>query len=198
MPDTLILASRSPRRENLLRLMGVPFRVELADVDESPLEGESPEEMVRRLAAEKARAVAVRNAAATVIGADTIVVLNDTILGKPTGDDQARQMLTALSAHTHDVYTGVAVYRAHPELITGFVEKTRVTFGPLTDDDISEYIATGSPFDKAGGYGIQDDRGALFVEHIKGDFYNVMGLPVYRLNRLLRSEFPNLFHQTSS
>ena len=197
MPSHLVLASRSPRRKRLLRILGIPFQVEIADIDEGRLEKESPPEFVDRLSAMKAGEIARRRDDVIVIGADTIVVLGEQILEKPTTTENAREMLRSLRSRTHTVLTGVTVCgsaRGSGENIhRGFVEKTLVTFGDISDDQIDSYIASGSPFDKAGGYGIQDDRGALFVERIDGDFYNVMGLPIFRLNQLLRSEFASLF-----
>lgn len=209
MPSHLVLASRSPRRKRLLRILGIPFQVEIADIDEGRLEKESPPEFVDRLSAMKAGEIARRRDDVIVIGADTIVVLGEQILEKPITTENAREMLRSLRSRTHTVLTGVTVCgsargsaggsaggsaRGSGENIQrGFVEKTLVTFGDISDYQIDSYIASGSPFDKAGGYGIQDDRGALFVERIDGDFYNVMGLPIFRLNQLLRSEFASLF-----
>jgi len=197
MPVSLILASQSPRRKQLLSILGISFQIEFANIDESRLKNESPAELVARLSAEKAAKVAHRTDDVVVIGADTIVVLGEQILEKPATPEDAKEMLTSLSGKTHTVFTGVSVHVCTSDSSTdrrsGFVEKTLVTFGKLSDDQIDDYIASGSPFDKAGGYGIQDDRGALFVERIDGDFYNVMGLPIYRLNQLILSEFAFLF-----
>jgi len=180
----------------LLRILEIAFEVEIADIDETRLENESPPNMVARLSKKKASEIAQRIGGVIVVGADTIVVLGDRILEKPRTHDEAAEMLKSLSGKTHTVYTGVSVIEAGPGSAsnrhTGFVEKTLVTFGELSDNQINHYIKTGSPFDKAGAYGIQDDRGALFVEKIDGDFYNVMGLPIFRLNQLLHSEFASL------
>jgi len=119
-------------------------------------------------------------------------VLDGAILGKPTSDENAKQMLRALSGRTHAVYTGVALAQMNAEREIAHHEKTLVTFLPLSDEEIDEYVASGSPLDKAGAYGIQDDRGALFVSHLDGDYYNVMGLPVSRLYRLAREHFPDV------
>lgn len=193
MSASLILASKSPRRQQLLQLLEIPFRVEIADTDEARLPGESPVNLVTRLAQEKAAIVGDREKDTIVIGADTIVVLRGRILEKPANAENAGEMLRSLRGTTHTVYTGVSVRDPQTLLHTGFVEKTLVTFGEISDREINVYISTGSPFDKAGGYGIQDDRGALFVERINGDFYNVMGLPVYRLNQVLHTNFATLF-----
>ena len=197
MTPNLILASGSSRRKKLLAILGIPFQVEVADIDETRLEKESPRGLVERLSNKKAMAIARGKRDVIVIGADTIVLLGDDILEKPTSEENAREMLTSLSGETHTVYTGVSIIRADRDQDRNhqvrFVEKTLVTFGEISDDHIDHYIQSGSPFDKAGGYGIQDDRGALFVERLNGDFYNVMGLPIFRLNQFLQSEFAILF-----
>jgi len=142
---------------------------------------------------EKARSAGERAENALVIGADTTVVLDGVILAKPGSPEEARKMLGHLSGRTHSVLTGVCIYDTESGDQHTFVEATDVTFGELANELVEEYIASSSPYDKAGGYGIQDDRGMLFVERISGDFYNVMGLPVYRLNSVLRTHFSHLF-----
>jgi len=186
---SLVLASGSPRRRDLLRAVGLDFTVQVPDVDEAIVEGEPPELMVERLAAEKAEAVAQslaeRGETAMVIGADTTVVLNGEILGKPHSPDDACRMLRLLSGNTHTVYTGFAVI-AGTERTVGH-ERTDVTFRALEQWEIEEYVAGGSPMDKAGAYGIQEDRGAVFVERIAGDYYTVVGLPLCRLWLAMRN-----------
>lgn len=183
----LVLASGSPRRRDLLAATGMHFEIVPADVDETLLPGESAEDLTARLAVAKARAVrdALEPGPLLVIGADTVVVLDDEILGKPVDADDAARMLRRLSGRTHRVLTGVAVVAGEwsPRID---VTTTRVTFRPLTDDEIGEYVATGEPLDKAGAYGIQGAGGAL-VESIDGPYDNVVGLPVASVRRLLAS-----------
>jgi septum formation protein len=184
----LVLASASPRRAEILRNAGIPFETQITLVDESILPGELPGDYVRRLALEKARAAA--NARRDrgdylFIGADTAVVAGDEILGKPESNEDARRMLQLLSGTTHDVHTGLALLR-QPDGIERVIEEiTRVSFAPLSDGEIDAYIATGEPFDKAGGYGIQGIAGR-YVTRIEGCYFNVMGLPLARLWSLLR------------
>jgi septum formation protein len=187
-----ILASSSPRRKKLLELIGLPFTVQPSPVEETiPLQA-VPDRIVRSLAKEKAEAVASRYPWALTLGADTIVVLDGEILGKPDNPEQAEEMLRRLSDATHTVFTGIAL--VHPDSgrsVTAH-EETRVTFGPMEDAEIVSYVASGAPLDKAGAYGIQDDRGALYIARIDGDYYNVVGLPLHRLYRLIRSDFADL------
>jgi septum formation protein len=178
----IVLASQSPRRRELLAQIGIPHEVRPADVDESVLPGEEPLPHVERLARAKAHALAEREPHTVVVAADTIVVVDGRILGKPTGDAHAREMLGALSGRTHTVHTAVAVARG--DVTLSAVESVAVTFHPLTDADIAASVATGEPHDKAGAYGIQG-YGAVLVERIEGDYFAVMGLPLARLVRLL-------------
>jgi septum formation protein len=184
----LVLASASPRRAEILRNAGIAFETHAAVLDESRLPGELRADYVRRLALAKARRVAgaQRDSDNSIfIGADTVVVVGDEILGKPESPDDARRMLRLLSGAVHEVHTGLAVVR-RPGAMEGLVEEvTRVTFAPLSDQDIGSYIATGEPFDKAGAYGIQG-IGGRYVTRIEGCFFNVMGLPLARLWSLLR------------
>jgi septum formation protein len=184
----IILASASPRRAEILRNAGIPFEARAVDLDESRRPGELRADYVRRLALGKARAAAAaqRDSDDSIfIGADTVVVVGDEILGKPESPDDARRILRLLSAAVHEVHTGLAVVR-RPGAMEGLVEEvTRVTFAPLSDQDIESYIATGEPFDKAGAYGIQG-IGGRYVTRIEGCFFNVMGLPLARLWSLLR------------
>ncbi|SHK02612.1 Maf family protein [Rhodothermus profundi] len=188
----LILASRSPRRRKLLAQLGLDFEVHPSDLDENATNHRLPEQLVEQLALEKARTVAARFPEALTLGADTIVVLDGMVLNKPADEAEARAMLRRLSGRTHTVYTGVAL--VHPASQRELVdyEATHVTFAPLSDAEIDAYVATGSPLDKAGAYGIQDDYGAVFIRRIEGDYYNVVGLPLHRLYRMLRNHFADL------
>ena len=182
---TIILASRSPRRQDLLRQIGIAFRTVHSDVDEAILPGESPEKYAVRLARDKASSVAARTDSGIVIGADTIVVLGDEVLGKPADARDAARMLTMLSGKMHRVITGLAIVDASTTAVKTASAVTRVWFYDMTPEAIESYVATGEPFDKAGAYGIQE-RGALFVERIDGCYFNVVGLPLSLLASLLR------------
>ena len=176
----VILASGSPRRRELCTAMGLTFTVKTSDVDETIPEGTRPREAVEMLSRRKAEAILPADA--IVIAADTVVAIGDTILGKPKSEKDARVMLCMLDGRTHEVFTGVTVcYRG--KTITASAE-TAVTFRTLTDDEITAYIATGEPMDKAGAYGIQGLGGAL-VESIDGEFDNVVGLPCRLLKDML-------------
>ena len=179
----VILASQSPRRRELLTLVGVAHEVVPADVDETAFPHEAPAAYCERLAREKALAVAHRFPEAVTIGSDTTVVIGGELLGKPADQADARRMLRLLSGRTHTVHTAVAVARGD-ELVSS-VEDVAVTFRPLEDEEIAAYVATGEPMDKAGSYGIQG-YGATIVERIDGDYFAVMGLPLVRLVGLLR------------
>ncbi len=193
----LILASGSPRRHHLLSTLDIPFETQRAEIVEQAADGETPSEMVVRLAREKARFVAASRPSCLVLGADTTVLLDDETLGKPDGPESAYRMLNKLSARSHTVLTGIALVHDATERISTAVESTTVSFDTLSDEEIQDYVQSGSPLDKAGAYGIQDDRGALFVTGIQGDFYNVMGLPLHRLYRLLKDDFSDLFAHAS-
>ena len=180
----IILASQSPRRRELLERMGLPFRIITPDIDERMERALPPGELVAAISAEKAGAVAAQaGPGAVVIAADTVVALDGAVLGKPAGEADAARMLSALAGRTHHVYTGLTVLRG--ERVRTVSEETAVTFRPLTEQEIAAYVRTGEPLDKAGAYGIQG-YGALLVEGIRGDYYNVMGLPVCRLGLLLK------------
>lgn len=187
-----VLASSSPRRRQLLERLGIEFVVEPSDIDELVPEEAAPDEIVRRLARDKAATVAHMRPDSLVLAADTIVVLNGTILGKPVDADDARRMLRSLSGVTHTVYTGIALSHHASGRSIAASEATHVTFAHLTEGEIHSYVAGGSPMDKAGGYGIQDDQGALYVERIDGDYYSVVGLPLHRLYQVLKSDFGDL------
>jgi len=183
----IILASASPRRRELLKQAGFSFEVMVSQADETITE-KTPEAMVKELSGRKARAVAQALAKGNlVIGADTLVVMDGRILGKPTDEIDAFRMLKELSGHTHQVYTGVTLLGETDEgrVEKVFVEKTDVTMYPMTDEEIQAYIGTGEPMDKAGAYGIQG-RAAVFVKEIKGDYNNVVGLPIARLYQEIR------------
>lgn len=190
----IILASGSPRRKKLLDLLNLHFEVIVSDIQETIDHRLAPSEIVQSLAGQKARDVSSKVTDALVIGADTIVSLNDAILEKPANEAQALEMLRSLSGRSHQVFTGVAIYKIDKmENITDkctFFEQTDVTFGPLDEADIKAYIASGSPMDKAGGYGIQDDFGAIFVKAINGDYYNVVGFPLYSFYQKMKSFAP--------
>jgi len=176
----VVLASASPRRLELVRRLGVEPQVSAADVDESPRPGEAPASTVARLAAAKARAVSAPDGA-LVVAADTEVVLDGAVLGKPSDAGEAAAMLRSLSGRSHLVLTGVHVRRGDRE--ASAVEETVVTFRPLDDDEVAAYVAGTEPYDKAGGYGIQGAGGA-FVERIEGSDTNVVGLPLATVVRL--------------
>lgn len=179
----IILASASPRRKELLSTAGIEFTVKVADVEEKIDDGLTPAEVVRSLALQKAQAVADKNPEAIVIGADTIVVLDDVILGKPQSEENAVEMLISLSGRSHTVYTGVALIRG--DKVRNFCEATQVEFYDLTKEDIDAYVATKDCMDKAGAYGIQTN-GCVLIRKIDGDYFNVVGLPVSKVYRELR------------
>lgn len=179
----LILASKSPRRKELLSLITTDFEIIPAAGEENADPALSPDMFVRKLAEQKALEIAASHPDDTVIGSDTVVAINGEILGKPKDKADAIRMLSLLSGTSHSVFTGVAVIKNGET--HSFTEETKVRFFPLTEKEIEDYTASGEPFDKAGAYGIQD-KGALLVEGIDGDYYNVMGLPTGRLYRLMK------------
>lgn len=181
-PVEVILASQSPRRRELLTLVGIRHVVSPADIDESVMPDEAPVPHCERLARAKAHVLAERHPDAVIIAADTIVVLDGDILGKPRDAADARVIIARLSGRTHTVYTAMAV--ALGERTESAVEEVAVTFRDLSAEDIAEYVATGEPMDKAGAYGIQG-YGATIVERIDGDYFSVMGLGLRRLVALL-------------
>ena len=188
----LVLASQSPRRRHLLDQLGLTFSVQPSEAEEIWPDGLPPQEAVEALALQKASPVAAANPEALTLGADTIVVLDEEVLVKPADASEACAMLRRLSGATHTVFTGIAlVHPASGRRVTTH-EATAVTFAPLRAEEIRAYVASGSPLDKAGAYGIQDDHGALFVRRIEGDYYTVVGLPLHRLYRTLQAEFADL------
>jgi len=190
----IVLASASPRRQELLRNAGIPFSVQPADINETPLTGEAPRECVERLARGKALAVSQSRPRDYVLGADTIVVVDDTILGKPRDPDDAARMLRLLSGRTHAVITGVCLVRKRVASSTGRTEDpglrtasetTLVTMSALSHDEIRDYVASGEPMDKAGAYAIQGIA-SRWIPRIEGDYSNVVGLPVALVYAMLR------------
>ena len=183
----LILASTSPRRAQILRDAGLAFSIISSAVDETPIPGEAPNDLVLRLANAKADLVAARSVGpAIVIAADTVVVLEGHILGKPRSTDDARHMLEKLSARTHSVVTGVSLIRLPDVEQRAFVETTLVHFDRLSANEITRYLATDEPHDKAGAYAIQG-RAGRYIPRIEGCYYNVVGLPLARLLSELQS-----------
>jgi len=177
----LILASSSPRRAEILANAGVPFSVLSSAVDESPYPDETPAALVQRLANAKADLVTARAVGpAIVLAADTVVVLDDKILGKPRSIEDARHMLQQLSGRTHSVLTGVAMIRLPDGERRQFIESTLVHFRPITDEELSSYLATQEPYDKAGAYAIQGLAGR-YIPRIEGCYFNVVGLPLSRV-----------------
>lgn len=183
----IVLASGSPRRKELLEMLGVKDMLIIPAVgEEKAPEGAGPEELVMALSAQKAAEVAaLREAGDVVIGADTIVWVNGRVFGKPHSEAEAELMLRTLSGNTHEVYTGVTVIKGGT--LISEAERSLVHFRELSDEEIKAYIATGEPMDKAGAYGAQG-KAALFVRGIEGDFFNVMGLPLCRLGEMLKKQ----------
>jgi septum formation protein len=179
----VVLASSSPRRRELLNLIGIAHEVRPANLDESMRPRETPRRHAERLARDKASAVAMRNADLITIAADTIVVINRKVLGKPVDKEDAARMLAMLSGREHTVITAVAVSRG--KKLRSAIEEVKVKFRRLREEEIEAYIATGEPMDKAGAYGIQG-FGATIVERVEGDYFAVMGLPLVRLIGLMR------------
>jgi septum formation protein len=176
LKDRIILASKSPRRAEILRAVGWEFETQAANIDETRHESEDAISYVKRLAQEKAATIAQRVPDGVVLGADTVVVIGGEILGQPRDDEDARRMLTLLSGKWHEVLTGVALVRCESETLIDH-ESTRVRFCELSREEIDWYVSTGEPRDKAGAYAIQG-RGGIFIEGIEGDYFNIVGLPV--------------------
>ena len=185
---SVILASASPRRKELLGLFRIPFQIRVADIDETMDFAKPPFEEVARVSGLKAAATP-RAREDVVVAADTIVVCEGRVLGKPRSEAEAAEMLRLLSGRDHQVMTGVTVLCG--EKVQSFTEVTDIHFRELSDREIAAYVATGEPMDKAGAYGIQGGA-ALFCTHMVGDYYNVMGLPVCRLGQVLREIAPDL------
>lgn len=178
----LILASGSPRRKELLSLYTKDFAVCVSDFDEAAVTAQSPAELVEKLARGKCRSVSDAHPGEVVLGCDTVVDVNGEVFGKPHSVEDAKRMLRALSGATHQVHTGVCV--SDGTRTESFVDSCKVTFFPISEEEINAYTATPEPYDKAGGYAIQG-RAALWLDRIEGDYYTIMGLPVSRVIRLL-------------
>ncbi len=181
------LASKSPRRRQILEMVGMKFTLLDIEVDEDNHFADNPEEYVMSLSEKKAREASTRIKAGIVATADTIVYIDGKVLNKPLDAQDARGMLTTLSGRTHTVYTGFTLLEVPGGKCVSECGATQVTFRKLESEEIEEYIGSGAPFDKAGAYGIQDDLSALFVERIDGDFYNVVGLPLPKFYLALRN-----------
>ncbi len=199
MSTPIILASASPRRKILLNQIGLQPIIHPADIDETVSEEMNPESAATSLAEQKGEHIAGKYKDGLIISADTIVVLDNQLLGKPVDKNEATDFLNRLSDKTHRVITGVTIlHKKEGNTInkTSFFEETKVTFGKLSDLEIASYIETGSPMDKAGGYGIQDDLGALFVRKIEGCYYNVVGFPIFHFYQTLKLHYTDLLKDT--
>lgn len=187
LPKPLILASQSPRRKELLNLIGLDFEVDVPTIFQefTPTQISDPNELVIENAKGKVAEVKSRHSDSIILGVDTVVVIDGQILGKPSNEDDAEQMLNSLQGRTHEVHTGVALFDPKSQQEITFVDKTEVDFRPMTVDQIKAYVATGEPMDKAGAYAIQG-KGAVFISGIRGDFFSVMGLPISPLYEFLR------------
>jgi septum formation protein len=192
LPKPLILASVSPRRAQLLKQVGLQFEIQAAGVEEV-YNGQKPVDFAVQISLEKAKAVAHSVENAIILAADTIVLLNDKILGKPKDRTEAVTMLTRLSGRRHEVISGYTLYDRPADKIISNHEETSVWFRDIDQEEIEAYVATGSPLDKAGAYGIQDDFGAVFVRKIDGCYYNVVGLPLAKVY----SDLKELISQSS-
>lgn len=196
---TIVLASGSPRRKKLLKKIGLTFEVHASDVAEDYESQWSAEQVAQTLADRKAKAIAPYHSNALVIGADTIVTFDDQILEKPSNSCEAKAMLQQLSGHSHEVLTAVSLIKTDTSgnimNSTSFIERTIVIFGSIKPKLINAYVATGSPLDKAGAYGIQDPHGALFVKAIEGDYYNVVGFPLHSFYNVMTAFSPELLSQ---
>jgi septum formation protein len=192
----LILASQSPRRKILLKQIGLKFRVFPSHVAEVLSARQTPGDNAKRIAFEKASEVAARLRKGIVVGADTIVVLDHHVLGKPSSKEDARRMLKLLSGREHSVYTGFALIDVESKNHVTGVEETKVRFRSLEEKEIVDYVDSGSPMDKAGAYGIQDDFGAVFIEKVNGCYYNVVGFPLARFYMTLHRFLDTLESQS--
>ena len=177
----IYLASKSPRRKKLLSQINLDFKTFSVDADEAVINGEHPAALVKRLSKVKLKHALQKIKKGIIITADTIVVIDNKIIGKPVDEKDAVRILKTLSGNTHRVYTGFSVHNTEMQKTLTDYEKTLVTFRDLSNEEIEDYIASGSPMDKAGAYGIQDDFGAVFVKKIDGCYYNVVGLPLSKL-----------------
>lgn len=195
----IVLASASPRRAQLLKQINLTFTVSPSDIEEAMDENLSPERLVESLAKQKGESVLSDHPDSFIIAADTIVTINGKYLGKPIDKNDAEAMLQKLSTQTHEVYSGVYLALTNEKGINvkshTFSEETKVTFGALERSEIRKYVESGSPMDKAGSYGIQDDFGAVFVKKIEGDYNNVVGFPLYAFYQQIKLHFPKIFSQ---
>jgi septum formation protein len=182
----IYLASKSPRRRKLLKQIGIEYRTVSVEINEKIAEGENPAAAVKRLAYEKLLQALKKIKTGIIITADTIVVLNGKVIGKPKSKREAEKFLSMLSGKVHIVYTGICVYNTSNKRKKIDLEKTEVQFRKIEKDELKAYVTGGSPMDKAGAYGIQDDFGAVFVKRINGCYYNVVGLPLTKLYHSLR------------
>ena len=184
----IVLASASPRRKQLLQQLGLKFTIKVSDFDESLVNYEKPDEYVMFLAQNKAMTVAkeLKDRNCLIIGADTTVYFQNQFLNKAKDEQEAKEMLLSLSNNWHSVFSGICIIDNENNRVSTDYSETKVKFRELTIQEIDYYISTGSPMDKAGSYGIQDDFGAVFVEEIIGDSYNVVGLPLVKLYKMLR------------
>jgi septum formation protein len=188
----IILASQSPRRKEILSLLDIPFKIMVSDADETVEEGLPAHFIAESLSLKKAASVAENvKTPSIIIGADTIVLADGKILGKPKDPDDAKEMLSLLSGKWHKVISGVTVFRTTDAKSESFYVETKVKFSNLSEREINDYIATNEPCDKAGAYAIQG-KGAKFIEQIEGDYFNVVGLPLSKLYQVLKKEF-NIF-----
>lgn len=178
----IILASKSPRRKEILEMAGYEFEVKVSNADEN-IKADTITEMSLLISKRKCDAVFSENQDSIIISADTIVVIDNKVLEKPKSKDNCREMIKMIQNNVHEVYTSVVVKSKEKEV--SFLEKTKVYVGKMTDEEIEEYINTNEPYDKAGGYAIQGIFGK-YIEKIEGDYYNVMGLPIYRINQVLK------------
>jgi septum formation protein len=183
----IILASQSPRRSQLLKQIGITFSVHPSGIHEEIDTASSFIENVKRLSLHKAEDIANIKSNGIIVGSDTIVVIDQSVLGKPNSQENAIEMLKKLSGKTHTVYTGFALVDVQTKKTYSDHDETEVTFRDLHDDEIVSYVTTGSPMDKAGAYGIQDDFGAVFVKKINGDYYTVVGLPLSKFYTALKN-----------
>ena len=179
----IILASKSPRRKQILQQVGLEFIIAVSAFDETQVKFKTPQEMVKKLSLEKAKIIAGKNPGAVIIGADTTVLYKNEIIGKPTSKQDAVRILKLLSGNIHEVVTGFTVMQGKKSITKHVTSK--VKFKQLSEAEIKAYVATGEPMDKAGGYGIQD-KGGLFVEDIQGDYFNVVGLPIFAVSEVLK------------
>jgi len=198
LSTSVVLASQSPRRQALLDRIEVPYRMQVSPADEDLTDPGPPATVVQTLARRKVRPVVAGHPSALVLAADTVVAHDGEVLNKPENPSHAGAMLRRLSGTTHTVYTGIALAHAATDRETTAVEGTDVVLASLSDTEIRAYVDSGSPMDKAGGYGIQDHTAPFFVERIEGDYYNVVGLPLRRLYQTLRREFSDLLTDGSA